>query len=414
MIVETLFWFHPLVWWIGARLLDERERACDEDVVSRGNQPDVYAEAILNVCKLYAESRLPCVSGVTGSNLKKRIESIMSNGSGQRLNFARKAALGTAAIAAVAMPVLVGIARPPVIRSQAQTSPDWQNAAGGQMAFEVASVKPDSGPFRPPKFPLDNGNAYKPSLQFSADFGLITYIEFAWKIRFTPQQRQSMRSRLPKWIFAEPYDDSSDRYTIEAKASTIPTKDQVRLMMQSLLADRFQLKVHFENQETAVLALTPVKPGKMGPKLRSHSEGPPCDDPATAQQQGGKRADTSVYPPVCEVTMATKRPGGMVRIGSRNTTMGQLAEVLSGISPAYGSDRPLIDQTGIIGTIDYQVEFTDKQPASSAPPEANQPPRDPETTLVEALQDELGLKLVPTKAELRVLVIDHVERPSEN
>src|SRR5262249_31583235 len=79
IIVETLFWFHPLVWWIGARLLQERERACDEDVVSRGNLPDTYAEAILRVCRFYTESPLVCVSGVTGSDLKKRIESIMRN-----------------------------------------------------------------------------------------------------------------------------------------------------------------------------------------------------------------------------------------------------------------------------------------------------------------------------------------------
>jgi bla regulator protein BlaR1 len=58
MIVEALFWFHPLVWWIGARLVTERERACDEDVLRLGNQPRVYAEAMLTVCRLYAESPL--------------------------------------------------------------------------------------------------------------------------------------------------------------------------------------------------------------------------------------------------------------------------------------------------------------------------------------------------------------------
>ena len=79
MIAEAVFWFHPLVWWIGARLLEERERACDENVLSLGNQPRVYADAILNVCKLYAESPLVCVSGVTGSDIKSRIEAIMTN-----------------------------------------------------------------------------------------------------------------------------------------------------------------------------------------------------------------------------------------------------------------------------------------------------------------------------------------------
>jgi beta-lactamase regulating signal transducer with metallopeptidase domain len=131
MLVQATFWFHPLVWWIGARLVEERELACDEEVL-RSNEPEVYAEGILKICKLYVESPLPCVSGVMGSNLKKRIESIMSNRRGQRLNWARRVALGTAAMAAIVMPVLVGMVRPPVIRAQAQTSPDWQTAAGGQ------------------------------------------------------------------------------------------------------------------------------------------------------------------------------------------------------------------------------------------------------------------------------------------
>src|SRR5207244_2245760 len=74
MIVEAVFWFHPLVWWIGARLVEERERACDESVLSLGSEPHEYAEAILNVCKIYLESPLRCVSGVTGADLKKRIQ----------------------------------------------------------------------------------------------------------------------------------------------------------------------------------------------------------------------------------------------------------------------------------------------------------------------------------------------------
>jgi bla regulator protein blaR1 len=58
MLVEAAFWFHPLVWWIGARLLEERERACDEEVLRMGNEPAAYAEGILKICELYLES--PC------------------------------------------------------------------------------------------------------------------------------------------------------------------------------------------------------------------------------------------------------------------------------------------------------------------------------------------------------------------
>src|SRR6266446_2473651 len=108
MIVEAMFWFHPLVWWIGAKLVEERERACDEEVLSLGSEPHVYAEGIVNVCKLYVESPLVCVSGVTGSNLKKRIEAIMTNPIVLRLNFVKKLALAVAGIAALVVPIAVG------------------------------------------------------------------------------------------------------------------------------------------------------------------------------------------------------------------------------------------------------------------------------------------------------------------
>jgi bla regulator protein BlaR1 len=62
MGVDAVFLFHPLVWWLGARLLDERERACDEEVLRRGSQAEDYAEGILNVCELYLQSPLKCVA----------------------------------------------------------------------------------------------------------------------------------------------------------------------------------------------------------------------------------------------------------------------------------------------------------------------------------------------------------------
>ena len=104
MLVETLFWFHPLVWWIGSKLIAERERACDEAVLSSGSQPHVYAQGILNVCKFYLESPLACVSGVTGSDLKRRVAAIMSNHLSRRLTLTRKLILAGAASAAVAVP----------------------------------------------------------------------------------------------------------------------------------------------------------------------------------------------------------------------------------------------------------------------------------------------------------------------
>ena len=109
MIVEAVFWFHPLVWWIGARLMEERERACDEAVLRLGNEPQDYAEGILNVCKSYLESPLSCVSGVTGSSLRKRIQAILTGRVADDLTFAKKFALTVSGMVALALPIAVGI-----------------------------------------------------------------------------------------------------------------------------------------------------------------------------------------------------------------------------------------------------------------------------------------------------------------
>jgi bla regulator protein BlaR1 len=271
------------------------------------------------------------------------------------------------------------------------------------MAFEVASIKLDNGEFRPPNFPLDNGNAFTPGNHFSADFPLLVYIQFAYKVRFSRQQREAMsaHAHLPKWF-------GSDRYAIEAKAVDPATKDQMRLMMQTLLADRFRLAVHFETQETAVMVLRLVKPGKTGPKLRLHSEGPACEDFAVPAAAGRAGDGSGIFPGRCYVE-ALEGHGQQLRAGSRNTTMDQLAEALSGLGHL---DRAVVDQTGFNGRIDYDMEWT-PEPNPVEPPDAN-PPLDPGTTFLQALREQLGLKLEATKAPLRVLVIDHVERPSEN
>lgn len=70
MIVEAVCWFHPLVWWISARLMEERERACDERILEFGSERQVYAESILKVGQFCVESPLACVFGITGADLK--------------------------------------------------------------------------------------------------------------------------------------------------------------------------------------------------------------------------------------------------------------------------------------------------------------------------------------------------------
>ncbi len=109
MAVEAIFWFHPLVWWIGERLVEERERACDEDVLALGNQPQAYAEGILKVCEFCLMSPVACMSGVAGGNLKQRMVSIMTNRGLKQLSSVKKALLAIVGVASVLGPVAVGL-----------------------------------------------------------------------------------------------------------------------------------------------------------------------------------------------------------------------------------------------------------------------------------------------------------------
>jgi beta-lactamase regulating signal transducer with metallopeptidase domain len=109
MIVETVFWFHPLVWLIGARLIDERERACDEFVVASGVDPETYAEGIIEVCRAHAESPLPCTAGVSSSGLKARVAQIVANRGAKRMTRKKVLLLASTAMASLIGPVLVGI-----------------------------------------------------------------------------------------------------------------------------------------------------------------------------------------------------------------------------------------------------------------------------------------------------------------
>ena len=413
MLVEAIFWFHPLVWWIGARLIEERECACDEDVVSRGNAPDLYAEAILKVCRWSTESPLACVAGVTGGNLKRRIEQIMNARDVPGLSFAKKAALAIAGAAVLMAPLLVGIANAPVILAQAPSEvPQWQVAAGGHMAFDVASVKLLTPGSRVPGghgFPLDNGDSFtdpntgeSPHGRFSGAIPLQGLIGFAYKLSLTPDQAQALWGHLPKWA-------ETDRVQIDAKAAGNPTKDQMRLMMQSLLAERFHLAVHCETQEMPVYALTLIKPGKLGPRLLRHADGPPCDPSASAEAPGvGPDPDAAVFPPICYVQEGWRNRKGRMVVGSRDTSMAILAEAIAG-----KAGRPVVDRSGITDRIDYRIEWTFE---SNGPgPNGEEFPLDPHpVTFLDAVRDQLGLKLQSTRAPVQNLVIDRIERPAEN
>ena len=315
---------------------------------------------------------------------------------------------------AVATPIIIGVLHAPAVRAQDAT--DWRTKAGGRMAFDVAPVKPSKpDTFFPPTFPLDSGDAFTnlqmqpPNGRFSATAPLSAYISFAYKLHASHWQLDATTSHLPKWA-------DTDRFEIQARAPENTTKDQMRLMMQSLLAERFQLAVHFETHEVPVLAMTLIKLGKPGPGLRPHGQGPPCDAPPTPD----------LFPPGCGIVGQNFLAGGQ-RVGSgRSVTMTEIAGYLPGMGIL---DRPVIDRTGLAGKFDLKIQWK-PDPASigggrAIPKKGSSGPAAPPTTqssepeaegpgFIQALREQAGLKLESTKGAVDVLVIEHVERPSEN
>ena len=116
MLVEALFWFYPPVWLIGARLIAERERACDESVLADGHDAEVYAQGILKVCRFCVQSPLACASGASGADLGRRVRQIMSGETVSGIHGAQKALLAGALAVALGLPVAEGfVTAPPLM-----------------------------------------------------------------------------------------------------------------------------------------------------------------------------------------------------------------------------------------------------------------------------------------------------------
>lgn len=139
MWVETLFWFYPLVWWLGGRLLRERESACDEAVIAAGSSPAAYAEGILKVCRFYLQSPLACAAGVAGPDLKRRIEAIMTPRRLRQLGAVGTSLLSAAALALLLVPILLGATLALTSRAQAQQQEVAQSISHTQQLLRQRS-----------------------------------------------------------------------------------------------------------------------------------------------------------------------------------------------------------------------------------------------------------------------------------
>ena len=417
MVVEAIFWFHPLVWWLGARLVEERERACDEEVLRMGSQPQVYAESILKACEFCVASPLACVSGVTGADLKKRMVRIMTHRALHKLDGRKKLLLAAAAFLAVAVPVGFGLAHgqqaSPGVPESAPSSP-----AGNTLAitarFEVASIKRDkpSGPrimFRIMNSPHD-GRFYATGPN----------VKMLLQLAYHVQDSQIVGG--PSWI-------NSDRFDIQAKGDS-SLDDQLKNlsqdqaehvkehMLQELLADRFKLTLHHETRQLPVYALVVAKNGPKLEEAKDDASAPP-GAPGAPGGPGPRRG--------VRMTMG----GGEQQLSFQDSALPFLAELLS-----HTLGRTVLDRTGLTGRYNFNLHWVPDMgmsrmggpgpggpgPVGAAGPGGNEPPAtgapppadSSGPSIFTALQEQLGLKLQSEKGPVDVLVIDHVEEPSEN
>jgi bla regulator protein blaR1 len=295
----------------------------------------------------------------------------------------------------------------------AQAIPAFQPAPGERLAFDVASIKA-SRPDAPHEsnFPLNAGATYTPNggRFYATNFPLVTYIVFAYNL--LGNQIQALAPQLPRWA-------TTDGFDIEARAAGNPTKDQMRLMMRSLLADRFKFAIHTEAREVPVLAFTLAKPGKLGPQLRPHPADAPCQTDLSAAAAATNRVPDVFFeripggfPAICNGILGVPPSApGRSRLGGRNVTIAFMADMFS---QRVNPGRPMIDSTGLTGTFDFLIEFVPDSQTPAVPPDLNSPQPADGPTFQEALQDQLGLKMQSRKSEMQMIVVDHVERPSAN
>jgi len=392
MIVESVFWFHPLVWWIERRLIEERERACDEEVVRLTSDREAYAESILNVCRFYTGSPSICASHVTGAELRKRIEDIMQGTVFEPLSAARKFVLGLAGALAIGIPLFAGFVIAPQTRAEPQSA--------APAAFETASIKLNkSATSRDFRQQLQPGGRYSATaIPIRALISESYDIPFqSPRISSTPEFDAAVSTMAPAQFDIQAV---APKEAIPEGVTDSVQSDIVLRMLRTLLAERFKLVVRRETKELPVYAIVI---GKNGPKLkRSDVQEKDCES---------RTGKPDVVP--CHVFNGG-RGRGLHADAADMTDLAKFVENFAG--------RPVVDKTGLmdlfnIQTSGWRPQDTIPIPASpdGRPPSAEQQAfADPSTPTLFDIFELLGLKLEAQKAPVETFTLVSIQRPTEN
>jgi bla regulator protein blaR1 len=355
---------HPVAWWILRRIEVEREAACDDWVVARTKSATQYARSLTRVYELLLTQRqgVPgklLAAGIFGGDLfSGRIETLLRHGRNftPRISRARLA---------------TGIAVVVALGAVASLSPRWiAFAQAPRPAFDVASIKRHIGETNGVTFAAREGGRLE-----VVNNPIFNVIDNAYGIR------NYQLIGAPDWV-------SSERYDIEASGPATAGQKEMMLMLQTLLADRFAMKAHFEMREMPAYILTVAKGGSKLHLLGSEDCVP----------YDGTRPNPETVPNVCGNNLV-----------SRNNVWRGTHISMRGVTGVLSSTlrRPVIDQTGIKGTFDVSLQWTDDLALADKPDDA--PP-----SIYAALKEALGLDLKPGHGPAEVLVIDQIQRPSAN
>ena len=393
MVVEAIFWFHPLVWWVGARMVDERERACDEEVLQLGSQPQVYAESILKICEFCVGSPLACIAGVTGSDLKKRIANIMNKNIVRKMNFGKRLLLSAVGVAAIALPIVFGLAKP--AHSQSASENMGSKTFAFTRGYERVSVTPgDSG-----DGVIQTRIIFTPDSLRAKNLTLQDLLKLAYGVQ------ASQISGGPDWLATALFnvDAKLDESTVAELKKLSPEQQKMErdLMFQNLLADQFKVALH---RESRLLPAQVLVIAKNGPKI-----------------QPSKPGDT--YP------NGIKSPDGLPA-GPHKFNFGSDGVIVQALPMSFVTNnlamhlsQPVVDRTGLTGDYDFTLRFS---PRTQTTVHNNEQTGAKETTmpvtsisahnaaLLQAIEEQLGLKLDPQTIPLPVLVIDRAEKPAAN
>ncbi len=242
MLVELLFWFCSVVWWIGARLVAERELACDEEVVKQGIEPRAYAEAIVEVCKSYACSPMMSAPGVTGGGTRQRIEQIMTNCRPREMGRVRTTALASLGLAIFALPVITGAIHAPLWMA----TPVYFESVRVRQCSDLANQRWGAG-YRFSAGELRTGCMPLADVQ---GLGLIqrAYVRFGGS-GGSPWPAIVPVTNKPAWF-------SSELYEITGTAHLhTPQSTMEGAMLRAVLEDRFRLTIREEAVQVPVYEL---------------------------------------------------------------------------------------------------------------------------------------------------------------